>query len=251
MQGILWHENSDSSHQLGWRCNPGAARSAPGPRQIPGCDDRHRGQAVCGRSLPGPGILRRIDTVRRPGRAPGMAGARAAGQGNMHEKVRCCAATENAFDAAWLVWRAGVPERIGYARDGRGFLLTKAVAVPREGEIPAHEKFYYLELLRRTGWIASLPNDGLISLEVPAAVRRRAAERLLEAGASPNAIRVAIGAGASYGSAKCWPPERFAEWANWLQARSNAEVILFGAAAEATVSEAIVATMRRKPIDFT
>ena len=158
---------------------------------------------------------------------------------------------QNAFDAAWLVWRAGVPERIGYARDGRGFLLTKAVAVPREGEIPAHEKFYYLELLRRTGWIASLPNDGLISLEVPAAVRRRAAERLLEAGASPHAIRVAIGAGASYGSAKCWPPERFAEWANWLQARSDAEVILFGAAAEATVSEAIVATMRRKPIDFT
>ena len=158
---------------------------------------------------------------------------------------------QNAFDAAWLVWRAGIPERIGYARDCRGFLLTKAVAVPREGEIPAHEKFYYLELLRRTGWIGSLPNDGLISLEVPAAVRQRAAERLLEAGASPNAIRVAIGAGASYGSAKCWPPERFAEWANWLQARSDAEVILFGAAAEATVSEAIVAAMRRKPIDFT
>jgi heptosyltransferase-2 len=96
-----------------------------------------------------------------------------------------------------------------------------------------------------------VPNEVLISLEVPAAVKRRAAERLLEAGASPHAIRVAIGAGASYGSAKCWPPERFAAWANWLQARSDAQVILFGAAAEATVSEAIVATMRRKPIDLT
>jgi heptosyltransferase-2 len=157
---------------------------------------------------------------------------------------------QNAFDAAWLAWRAGVPERIGYARDGRGFLLTKAIAVPREGEIPVHEKFYYLELLRRAGWIGSLPNDELISLQVPEAARQRAAEKLLEAGASPNAIRVAIGAGASYGSAKCWPPERFAEWANWLQARSDAEVILFGAAAEASVSEAIIATMKRKPIDL-
>src|SRR5438552_2741345 len=55
---------------------------------------------------------------------------------------------QNAFDAAWLAWRAGVPERIGYARDGRSMLLTKAVRVPRPGEIPAHEQFYYLELLR-------------------------------------------------------------------------------------------------------
>jgi heptosyltransferase II len=158
---------------------------------------------------------------------------------------------QNAFEAAWLVWRAGVPERVGYARDGRGFLLTKSIAVPRKGEIPAHEKFYYLELLRRTGWISTLPNDALISLQVPEAARQRAAQRLLEAGAGPHAIRVAIAAGAAYGSAKCWPPGRFAEWANWLQARSDAEVILFGPASEAAVSDAIVATMRRKPIDLT
>src|SRR5260370_353895 len=61
---------------------------------------------------------------------------------------------QNAFDAAWLAWRANVPERIGYARDGRSFLLTKAVPLPHHGEIPAHEKFYYLELLRRAGWLA-------------------------------------------------------------------------------------------------
>ncbi len=55
---------------------------------------------------------------------------------------------QNAFEAAWLAWRAGIPERIGYARDGRSLLLTKAVPVPKPGEIPAHEQFYYLELLR-------------------------------------------------------------------------------------------------------
>src|SRR5277367_1589960 len=63
---------------------------------------------------------------------------------------------QNAFDAAWLAWRARIPERIGYARDGRGILLTKSVPVPRVGEIPAHEQFYYLELLRRVGWIERL-----------------------------------------------------------------------------------------------
>lgn len=158
---------------------------------------------------------------------------------------------QNAFDAAWLVWRAGVPERIGYARDGRGLLLTKAIAAPSEGEIPAHEKFYYLELLRRAGWIEDLPDDALIRLEVPEEAKRRAAEKLLEAGASPDATRVAIGAGASYGSAKCWPPERFAEWANWVQARSPAEIMLFGTAAEVSVSEAIAAKMKQRPVDLT
>ena len=38
---------------------------------------------------------------------------------------------QNAFQAAWITWRAGIPERIGYARDGRSPLLTKALPVPR------------------------------------------------------------------------------------------------------------------------
>ena len=32
---------------------------------------------------------------------------------------------QNAFDAAWLAWRAGIPTRIGYARDARGWLLDQ------------------------------------------------------------------------------------------------------------------------------
>src|SRR5690349_19914603 len=81
---------------------------------------------------------------------------------------------QNAFEAAWLTWRAGIPERIGYARDGRGLLLTKAIPVPRTGEIPPHEKFYYLELLRRAGWIDALPDESFITLSVSETGCRRA-----------------------------------------------------------------------------
>jgi len=166
-------------------------------------------------------------------------------------KVDVALLLQNAFDAAWLVWRAGIPERIGYARDGRRLLLTKAIAVPKPGEIPAHEKFYYLELLRRAGWIDQLPDDPHIALHVPETRRLTAAETLLQAGARPHALRVAIGAGASYGSAKCWPPERFAEWANRFQAENDGDVILFGTAAESAVSNAIIAGMKKRPIDLT
>jgi heptosyltransferase-2 len=158
---------------------------------------------------------------------------------------------QNAFDAAWLAWRANIPERIGYARDVRSFLLTKPVAVPKPGEIPAHETFYYLELLRRAGWLEFVPDESFIAMEVPEEKRARAAESLIKAGARLHTLRVAIGAGASYGSAKCWPPARFAEIANRLQSQSDADVILFGTAAESAVSNAIASEMRRAPIDLT
>jgi heptosyltransferase II len=158
---------------------------------------------------------------------------------------------QNAFDAAWLAWRAGIPQRIGYARDGRSLLLTHAIAVPKPGQIPEHEKFYYLELLRRAGWIDALHAETHIELQVLDAERKRAALVLVEGGSRPSALRIAVGAGASYGSAKCWPPERFANALNQTLSQIDADVILFGTASEARVSSAIASQLRRSAIDLT
>ena len=185
------------------------------------------------------------------GKHSGIAGRERLASELRAQKFDVAILLQNAFDAAWLAWRAGIPERIGYARDGRSLLLTKAVPVPKPGEIPAHEKFYYLELLRRSGWIDSIPDESFIQLRIPAACRQRAADFLVTSGSRPHATRVAIGAGAAYGSAKCWPPSRFAELATQLQAQWDADVILFGAAGETDVSSAIASEMRRAPIDLT
>jgi heptosyltransferase-2 len=64
-------------------------------------------------------------------------------------------------------------------------------------------------------------------------------------------LRVAVGAGASYGSAKCWPPDRFAKAINEILASADADVILFGTAGEAAVSSAIASQLRPAPIDLT
>ena len=158
---------------------------------------------------------------------------------------------QNAFDAAWLAWRAGIPERIGYARDARGALLTRSIPVPRSGEIPAHEQYYYLELLRRAGWLESLQGETWISLSLGVPSVRDAENSLLVAGARSNVLRIAIGAGASYGSAKCWAPSNFAALANRLQVEFDADVILFGARTEEEVSRAIAADMDRVPVNLT
>jgi heptosyltransferase II len=180
----------------------------------------------------------------------GLSGRERLAQQLRAQKFDVALLLQNAFDAAWLAWRAGVPERIGYARDGRSLLLTRKIPVPKRGEIPAHEQFYYLELLRRAGWINSLPGESFVRLDVSDAHCRQAEETLSSAGARRNVPRIAIGAGASYGSAKCWPPDRFADFVNRFRSHTDADIILFGTATEQKVSDAIAAGIQGPSISL-
>jgi heptosyltransferase-2 len=157
---------------------------------------------------------------------------------------------QNAFEAAWIAWRAGIPQRIGYARDGRGPLLTTAIPVPKEGEIPRHESHYYLELIRRAGWLETRGEIQPIRLDVASAARTDAEATLLKAGARPGAWRCAIAPGASYGAAKCWPPERFAALADRLVSECDADVILFGTPNEKQMAARICASMKSRAISL-
>ncbi len=136
---------------------------------------------------------------------------------------------QNAFDAALMAYLAGIPERIGYRRDGRGFLLTRAIPVPEPGEIPRHERFYYLELLRRAGMLDGYPDCEQIRLQ---------------AQASPlhEGPVLGISPGAAYGTAKQWPPERFAAAAGLL-APSFHSALVFGSAGEKALCEQVAAAV--------
>jgi heptosyltransferase II len=166
------------------------------------------------------------------------------------EKFHVAVLLQNAFDAAWLAWRAGIPERIGYARDARGPLLTKAIRVPQEGEIPEHESHYYLELLHRAGWSEASRVIPPIRLLVTDAAHTAAEYALRSAGARENAWRCAIAPGASYGAAKCWPPERFAALADRLISESGADVIFFGTTGEKEIAAHIRSNMKSRAISL-
>jgi heptosyltransferase-2 len=147
---------------------------------------------------------------------------------------------QNAFDAALLAFLARVPVRVGYARDGRGWLLTEAVRVPEPGAIPDHQRFYYLELLRRTGRINALPECADIKLggveAAASAGRKRWATRGL-----PTGPWIGVSPGAAYGGAKRWIPERFAAAARSLADELGANIAIFGSPAEAELCETIAA----------
>jgi heptosyltransferase II len=202
--------------------------------------DVYRGQKICDELI----------TYDPAGAHAGLTGRERSAKELRAQKFDVALLLQNAFDAAWLAWRAGIPERIGYARDGRSLLLTKKIPVPKEGEIPPHEQFYYLELLRRAGWINSLPGKSFVTLDVSEEHRRQAEETLSSAGARTNAVRIATGAGASYGSAKCWPPDRYANFVNRFRSHTDADVILFGTATEQKVCDSIAAGIKGPSISL-
>lgn len=136
----------------------------------------------------------------------------------------------NSFDSALTVWMAGIPERIGYSRDARRLLLTRPIAVPEPGDIPRHERFYYLELLRRTGLMEHFPPADPIELDGRDAARAAGFERLAQLGITQPVI--GISPGAAYGNAKRWLPERFAEAAGRICRERGAVALIFGSAAE-------------------
>ena len=154
----------------------------------------------------------------------------------------CAILLQNAFEAAAVAYAAHIPERIGYARDGRRYLLTKAVRVPRPGQIPLHERFYYLELLRRAGIIEELPATDAIRLDGAPQARAAGQESFRSMGLGERIVGVSPGA--AYGTAKRWLPERFAEAASRLALPLRASVAIFGSQAERELCQSVADAVR-------
>lgn len=142
----------------------------------------------------------------------------------------------NSFHAALLAFRLRAKRRIGYARDARGWLLRPAIPLPANGSVPGHESFYYLELLRRAGIIDALPLESPAELRV--ALHPDAAAVAHWRKELAGAPAVAIHAGATFGNAKCWLPERFSELAAIL-VRRGAHVLLIGTRGERELAERV------------
>ncbi len=142
---------------------------------------------------------------------------------------------QNAFDAAWIAWRAAIPERIGFDTDGRGLLLTDRVPRPAPGETAAHQRFYYLELLRRTGLINCIPNDTQARFSRSPELRRQGLDLWARRGL-PRGPWIGVSPGAAFGSAKRWFPERFAEAARLLSRETGSHIAVFGSPAEAPLA---------------
>ena len=154
---------------------------------------------------------------------------------------------QNAFQAAWMAWRAGIPVRIGYARDGRSWLLSEAVEVPPPAGY-GHQVYYYLELLFRAGIIESLKTPQEARLHLAESEQRWAVKQLQTVGLGGRRFLVGVNPGASFGGAKRWPADRYANLADRLIDALGADVLIFGSPAERPLAEAVARAMQHTPV---
>jgi len=104
----------------------------------------------------------------------------------------------NSFATAWLIRRAEIPGRWGYASDMRAPLLSRAVARPGRS---LHQGAYYQHLTRALGFESGpLEPEVHISATLSAAAR----QQLVEHGWDEARLLVVFAPGAAYGTAKRW-----------------------------------------------
>ncbi|MBH0196451.1 MAG: lipopolysaccharide heptosyltransferase II [Nitrospira sp.] len=157
---------------------------------------------------------------------------------------------QNAFEAAFITWLAGITRRYGYATDGRVFFLTDPVAVP-DRATRIHQVGYYWNLLKPLG-LAGEPSAP--ALVISADEERTMESTLASAGIGPADFVIGVNPGSTYGSAKRWLPERFAEAARRLIDRvrkdegKEAAVMILGAKGEESLGNTIATLIEAKSV---
>lgn len=141
----------------------------------------------------------------------------------------------HSFSSAWWFWQGKVARRLGYEGNGRGVLLTDSVLLP-EHINAQHLVVTYKMLLEPLGIPVSdtAPKIYLSDKELD-----DARVLLKQHGISRNSSIVGINPGATYGSAKCWLPERFREVTQKLLLDPNVFVVFFGDQVTASVVKEI------------
>ncbi len=153
---------------------------------------------------------------------------------------------QNAIEAALLAFLGRVPFRVGYRTDGRGLLLTHGVA-RADGVLTMHQVGYYCAIMRAMGWSAE---DRDPVLHMGNGVREQADEILKSSGVDSLDYLVGLSPGAVFGSAKRWPPERFARIGDWAAERWGAKVIVFGSSGEKAIGDRVCAAMKHEVLNL-
>ncbi len=163
------------------------------------------------------------------------------------EEFSAAVLLQNAFQAAWMAWRARIPVRVGYATDGRGAFLTRAVQPPPAFEW-GHQSNYYLQMLFRAGLIEKPRPVSEVPLSLLPRERTWAAKQLRDLGLDGPRFLVGLSPGASFGPAKRWIPERFAGLADRLIGALDADVLIFGTESERPLAEDVARAMAHTPV---
>ena len=143
----------------------------------------------------------------------------------------------NSFRSALLAWVAGAKRRVGFARDGRAWLLTDPVpAAPRREPRPVLDE--YLRLAQAVGCTDLSRTMELETSEEDDAAWNRFWQQLDPALRAHRVV--CLNPGGAYGSAKHWPAESFGELARRIATELHRTVLVLCGPAERAEARRIV-----------
>ncbi len=169
-----------------------------------------------------------------PGRHSGLRGRFALARDLKKEGFDCAVLFQNAIEAAFIARAAGVLLRGGYDTDMRGVLLTHPVPRPRRKGGPGHQVGYYTELARELGFTAAV---SMVPHLDPGPCRKT-----LEG-------LVVVAPGASFGPAKMWPSEKYAELGKRLAGMGH-DIAVVGSSAESPVCGLVASDIGKGAVDL-
>ena len=192
-------------------------------------------------------LVDRVVIYQSPGIHQGLRGKWRLARQLKKEGFELAILLQNAFEAALISFLAGIPRRAGYNTDARACILTHPVAM--NGKIKRrHQVDYYLEMVGSLGFERA---HAVPSLQVSAGRQEEARRRLASFGLGESQGFVGISPGATYGSAKEWFPERYAELADRIARDFGASVLIFGSGGDKEIAAQVRRHARVPPIDLT
>jgi heptosyltransferase-2 len=146
----------------------------------------------------------------------------------------------NSFRTAWMAWRTGARERIGYRGDLRGPLLTRQFSIPLDSTtgLPRPTIDAYLELAQHFGCPSESSQLELATTEADEAAADAVWQRLE---LPPGERVVVFNTGGAFGSAKNWPIEHFAALAQRIATDWDLSVLVNCGPKERDTAREIVA----------
>ena len=149
----------------------------------------------------------------------------------------------NSFRTALVLKLAGVPKRVGYARDCRSWLLTQALPVPKDEGRYAIESMldYYGRLPQALG--AGLP-QGPLELSIDEQSRATVDDWWREFGIEAGQRVVLLNPGAKFGTSKLYPADRFAKVGDRLTQLLGAKILINAGPGEQEIAQAVSRQMQ-------
>ncbi|MGC1878507.1 MAG: lipopolysaccharide heptosyltransferase II [Rhabdochlamydiaceae bacterium] len=152
----------------------------------------------------------------------------------------------HSFSSAWWFWLGKIQNRLGYECNGRKLLLTHSLPFPQNLQ-NQHLVVTYKMLLEPLGIpVSDTPPRLYLSLKEMSDARTL----LRQHGIPEGVLIVGINPGATYGSAKCWLPERFREVTERLLRNRDVYIVYFGDQATTSLVKEICAGLPSRVINL-